>query len=145
MTISESTTPERDQQGVIAVFCAVIAVALFLVAGSIVDFGRALAAQRLAVGEAEQAARTGAGQISVKALRQGRIELNQQAAVRAATNFTVVAGHPGIATADDSTVTVRIVESVPTTILDIIHISEITVTASESAVDVAGISEQDNP
>lgn len=134
---------DRDQTGVITVFFALMTVALLLIVGCVVDFGRALADQRLAAVEAEEAARVGAGQVSVQMLRQGSVQLNDEAAIEDARSFTIAAGHPGSVSVRNGVVNVRIVESVPTTILNIVHVSEITVTASGSAIDVEGISKQD--
>ena len=57
-------------------FVAVLAVALFAIVGMAVDSGRAIAAQRLVADEAGQAARAGAGQLSVDALRDGRLAID---------------------------------------------------------------------
>jgi Flp pilus assembly protein TadG len=134
---------ERDESGVLTAFVAVLAVALFVIVGMAVDCGRAIAAQRLAADEAEQAARTGAGQVSVPALRAGQVVLDSPAAVHWAEGYTISSGHPGTATASNGIVTVRVVVAVPTTILGIVGVPTITVSATASASDVRGVTKQD--
>ncbi len=107
--------------------------------GLVVDGGSALSAQQAASDEAEQAARAGAGQLSIDALRSGVVQLNRSKAISAAEQFTVEAGHPGIATVSSGTVTVQIEYQMPTAILGMIHIPFITVSARASAVDVQGV------
>ena len=132
----------KGESGVLSAFLAVIAVALLLLVGLVVDVGRAIAAQRMAADEAEQAARTGAGQISIDSLRQGEVSIDSESAVAAAVRYTVQSGQPGTASVRDGTVTVRVVVVVPTTILGIAHIKSIKVSATASASDVAGVTRQ---
>ena len=134
---------KRDESGVLTVYVAVLAVALLAIVGMAVDSGRALAAQRLAAGEAEQAARAGAGQLSVQGLRDGQLYVDPSAAVKAAETYTFLSGHPGVATVSNGVVTVRVVVVVPTTILDIVGVKSITVSATASASDISGVTKQD--
>jgi Flp pilus assembly protein TadG len=129
----------RDEAGVLSAYVAVLAVALLVIVGMAVDTGRAIAAQRLAADEAEQAARSGAGRLSLQALREGKFALDIPSAVRAAEKYTIISGHPGTATAASGIVSVRVVVVVPTTILGIVGVQSITVSATSSASDVRGI------
>ena len=86
-----------SQEGSITAFTVLMLVAVFVLMGLVVDGGAVLSAQQAASDEAEQAARAGAGALSVNALRTGVVELNQEEAIAAAQKFTVAAGHPGIA------------------------------------------------
>jgi len=133
----------RDESGVLTAYVAVLAVALLATVGMAVDSGRAIAAQRLAADEAEQAARSGATQLSVQGLRDGRLVLDPAAAVRAAEQYTQQSGHPGTATVSSGIVTVRIVVVVPTTILGIVGVNRIVVSATASASDVSGVTKSD--
>ena len=130
----------RDEKGVLSAFVAVMAVALLVIVGLGVDTNRAIAAQRMAADEAEQAARTGAGQISVPELRDGRVRLDDSEAVNAAVGFTVSSGHPGTATASGGVVTVRVAVRVPTVILGIVGIQALKVVGTARASDVYGVS-----
>jgi hypothetical protein len=60
------------EQGVITAFVVVIGVALMLFAGLVYDGGMALRAKVDAVDEASAAARAGAQQLDLTALRDGR-------------------------------------------------------------------------
>jgi Flp pilus assembly protein TadG len=129
----------QDERGILSAFVAVMALVLFVVAGLTIDTGRAIVAQRLAADEVEQAARTGAGQVSVQALRSGRVVLDDTAAVRVAETYMVVSGHPGVATTRGGVVTAKVSIQIPTSILGIIGVADLRVSATASASDVVGI------
>lgn len=107
--------------------------------GLVVDGGTALTAHQAAEVEAEQAARAGAGAVSVDALRAGYVQIDSAGAIAAAEQFTVVSGHPGTADVTGGVVTVRITYQVPTDVLGIIGIDRFRVSAVASAVDVNGV------
>jgi hypothetical protein len=130
---------DRSQDGSISAFVVLLLVAVFVLMGLVVDGGSALSAQQAATDEAEQAARAGAGALSVDALRSGNVQINQQEAVSAAEEFTVAAGHPGTATVSSGTVNVQIHYRIHTEILGIVGIDTLPVSASASAVDVQGV------
>jgi hypothetical protein len=132
----------RGETGMLTAFVAVLAVALFAIAGLAVDSGRAFSAQGLIADEAGQAARAGAGQLSVSALRDGRVALDDASAVRAAEHYMALAGHPCTAWVRGGIVSVRVVEAVPTTVLGIVGVRTITVSATASASDVSGVAGQ---
>ena len=127
------------QDGSISAFTVLMLVAVFVLVGLVVDGGAVLSAQQSASDEAEQAARAGAGALSVDALRTGAVEINQQEAVVAAEKFTVEAGHPGVATVSSGVVTVVVQYRIHTEILGIVGIDSLPVSASASAVDVQGV------
>jgi len=133
----------RAERGSLTAFLVLLVVPLFALVGLVVDEGRAMAVQQAAAVEAEQAARAGAGQVSIADLRLGRVELDVPAALAAAERYTVLAGHPGTATVVGSTVTVRVVVHVPTAILGIVGVTAITVSATASADNVHGVAEAD--
>ena len=116
-----------------------VLVGLIVLLGLVVDGGAALTARQTAEVEAEQAARAGAGAVSVDALRSGYVRIDPAAAVAAAEAFTVAAGHPGSASVAGDVVTVRITYQVPTDILGIIGIDRLRVSAVAAAVDVNGV------
>jgi len=129
----------RDQDGSITAFVALLLVALMAMLGLVVDGGSALSAHQSAADEAEQAARAGAGALSVDALRTGSLQLDPVAAVAEAETFTRAAGHPGTASVQGGVVTVRISYRVPTDVLGIVGISSLPVSAEASAVNVQGV------
>jgi Flp pilus assembly protein TadG len=116
-------------------------VALFVLVGLVVDGGAALTARQAATDEAEQAARAGAGALSVNALRSGTVALDPGAAVTAAEAFTVAAGHRGTASVSAGVVTVSVHYRIGTAILGMVGIGTLPVSGEASAVDVSGVTE----
>jgi len=129
----------RADAGSITAFVAAFAVALFALFGLVVDGGRALAARQRAYDEAEQAARAGAGALSVSSLRAGDVQIDDAAAVAAARAFTRAWGHPGTAAVVGGVVEVTIRYRMPTDVLGMIGIGSLPITATGSAMDLAGV------
>ena len=142
MSSSSSGRGRRDETGMLTAFVAVLIVALVAVTGLAVDAGRAISAQRLIADEASQAARAGAGELSVNALREGRVAIDGASAVREAEHYMAISGHPGTAWVHDGIVNVQVDASVPTTILGIVGVRSIAVSATASASDVSGVEQQ---
>ncbi len=136
-----STPPTGSEAGSVTAFVVLLLVALFALVGLVVDGGAALTARWSAVDEAEQAARAGEGALSVDALRSGSLQLDPQAAITAAEAFTMASGHPGTATVSDGVVTVSVHYRVPTSVLGLVGIDSLPVSASASAVDLRGVTE----
>jgi len=132
-----------DEEGSFAVFVAVLAVGLFALFGLVIDGGRAVAAQNDAAGEAEQAARIGAGQISVDAIRLGTLEVDPATAISAAQQYLRATGSAGVITVAGQTVTVHIQSAEPTLILGIIGVRQISISATASATNVHGVTRED--
>jgi len=129
----------RSDEGVVAAFVLLLLIGLFALVGLVVDGGSALTARQAAASEAEQAARAGAGAISVDELRSGSVQIDPTSALAAAESFMAAAGHPGTASVSGGVVTTRIAYDVPTVILGIVGVGHLRVTASASAVDVNGV------
>jgi Flp pilus assembly protein TadG len=129
------------QEASISAFVVVALVALFVLMGLVIDGGSALTAHQAASDEAQQAARAGAGALSVDALRSGKLQLDPEGAVAAAEAFTVAAGHPGTASVIAGVVTVSVHYRVPTSLLGLVGINSLPVSAAASAVDVEGVTE----
>lgn len=134
---------DYSEEGSFTVFVAVLALALFALVGLVIDGGRAVAAQSAAAGQAEQAARLGAAQISVQALRSGTVAIDPADATRAADSYLQAVGTTGVVTIAGQTVTVHIDSSEPTVILGIIGVERIAITAAASATNVHGVTRQD--
>ncbi len=128
-----------DQDGSISAFVVLLLVALMALLGLVVDGGAALSARQSAADEAEQAARAGAGALSVEALRTGSLQLDPAAAVAAAESFAAAAGHPGTATVSGGVVTVQIHYRMATEVLGLVGIDSLPVSAVASAADVQGV------
>jgi Flp pilus assembly protein TadG len=135
---------KSSQTGSLSAFMAVFSLALFLLIGLVVDAGRAISFRSAALAEAQQAARAGAGQLSVGALRAGQIEIDPTNAIDAADAYlTSVGVRGGTTSIIGQTVTVHIATEEPTVILGIVGINRIVVSVSASAIDVHGVSEAD--
>jgi Flp pilus assembly protein TadG len=131
------------EKGSFTAFMAVFCVALFVLIGLVVDAGRAIAARSAAMSEAEQAARAGAGQLSVGALRSGQVEIDPVAAVQAADAYLAAIGQPGTASVVGQMVTVHISTDEPTVILGIVGVNRIVVSVTASAANVHGVTQED--
>lgn len=133
---------ERES-GSIAVLLCVFVVAMFSFVGLVVDGGRAVALRSSALQQADEAARAGAEELSVYALRMGDVSIDPSVAVQAAKHFLAQEGVSGTVSANASTVTVDVERSEPTAVLGLIGIRQITVSASATAEDVHGVTEGD--
>ncbi|MDA8274762.1 MAG: TadG family pilus assembly protein [Actinomycetota bacterium] len=129
------------ERGIVAAYVTLLVVPLIALLGLVCDGGRAMAAKQAAATEAADAARAGAGQLSVAGLRQGTLAVDPTDARRAAFAATVAAGHPGRVIVSRGQVTVVVSYRVPTLLLGIVGVPSITVSASATAVDVAGVAE----
>ena len=132
-----------DEGGSFTVFVAVFCVALFVLVGLVVDTGRAISARSEAMSEAEQAARAGAGRLSVAALRSGQVEVDPIAAVDTSEAYLAAIGQTGWASVVGGTVTVHVQTQEPTVILGIVGINRIHISVSASAIDLHGVTEGD--
>ena len=129
--------------GSLTAFMVVLCLALFALIGLVVDAGRAIAARSIAMAEAQQAARAGAGQLSIDALRAGRIEIDPTDAVRAADAYLASIGQSGTAVVIGQTVRVHINSGEPTVILGIVGVNRIEVSVTATAVNVHGVTGED--
>ena len=119
--------------GLLAVFLAV------LFAGVVLDGGTAMATRVQALDIAQQAARAGANQLDLAALRErGQTILDPAAAQNAATAFLAQAGITGTVVATLTEVTVTVTRSQPTTLLQLIGKPSIAMTATAHATPVIG-------
>ncbi|PZS23923.1 MAG: hypothetical protein DLM54_00425 [Acidimicrobiales bacterium] len=124
----------RDEAGVFTAMVAVLATALFLLVGVVVDGGRAIAAHEQATAEGEQAARAGADALSRPSLHTGPIVPDASAGVAAAEAYMVQAGHPGITSVSGNMVNVRVSSyPVPTTLMGLLGFSALSVGGQGSA------------
>ena len=138
--LPESRMSER---GSISVFLAVFALALFALVGLVVDGGRVLAARSAAMDDAAQAARVGAGQLSVNGLRSGQVTIDSSAAASAAEQYLLRVGQTGTAVVIGQSVVIRISTTEPTVILGLVGINSMTVSVTASATNVHGVTRQD--
>lgn len=129
----------RDS-GQVTAFVVVMAAALILMIGLVLDGGLTLAARERALGQAQEAARAGAQAINLATYRQdGDLVLNPGQAVADADAYLASIDATGTATATGGRVTVTVTIVQPLQILDAAGLHAVTVHATATAVPVRGI------
>lgn len=136
---SRRLSQSRSGAGSITPFVTILCVALVALLGLVADGGRALSARQAALTEAEQAARAGADQLSVGALRAGSATVDSAAAVATAEDDMAASGHPGTATVRGTVVTASVTAyQLATPLLSLIGVGSLEIAATASATPVAG-------
>ena len=129
----------RGDHGSATVWAIGIVAVVALLSGAVLDGGNAMATRVQALDIAQEAARAGANQLDLSALRnQGLVRLDPVAAQAAAEAFLRQAGATGTATATIAEVTVTVTRSQPTLVLQAIGVDSIGVTATATAVPKTG-------
>ena len=124
----------RDQRGRVTAFVVVLATACLLFAGLVLDGGLALAAKTRAIGQAQAAARAGAQELDLSTYRAtGEFRLDPAHAGAAAQRYLTTVDATGSVTVTGDTVAVTVTARVPTQLLGLVGIDEITVTGEGSA------------
>lgn len=134
-------TRSPGDAGSVSAFVAVIAIGLIMVTGLVYDGGQVLAAQATARDLAAKAARAGAQELDLDALRaHGKPWLDPDRAAGAANAFLEDSGAEGdVAVAGaDVTVTVRVVAR-----MRILPVPDRTVQVSDRATATTGVRERD--
>ncbi|MBB2943254.1 Flp pilus assembly protein TadG [Actinoplanes lutulentus] len=132
-------TGGRDA-GQITPFAVLFSVALFAVAGLVLDAGLALSVKVSALDTAQAAARAGAQELDLYLYRtQGRAQLDPDRAASAARSWLARAGVTGEATATTTTVSVTVRRTSRTQLLQLVGVRSLRVSASATAVAVQGI------
>lgn len=126
--------------GQVSAFVTVMAIAILVLTGLVLDGGLALAAKVTASGQAQSAARAGAQMIDLARYRtSGDLLLDTDQAERAAADFLAEAGASGTVRVADDTVSVEVTATVPTQVLGLIGIGTLTVRGSGSAYARRGV------
>ncbi len=129
----------RDS-GQVTAFVVVMAAALILMTGLVLDGGLTLAARERALGDAQEAARAGAQAINLAVYRQnGDLVLDPAQAETDADAYLASIGAAGTATATGGLVTVTVTIDQPMQILSAAGLHAVTVHATATAVPVRGI------
>jgi Flp pilus assembly protein TadG len=125
----------REDRGSATAWAIGVVLVVALLSGAVLDGGNAMAARVQALDVAQQAARAGANQLDLTALRDnGLVRLNPAAAQAAAEQFLRSAGVAGTATSSTTQVSVTVTRSQPTLLLDAIGVASISMTATATAV-----------
>jgi hypothetical protein len=126
--------PFGDDRGAMSSFVAVIALAMLMAAGLVLDGGRKVAALQRATHLADGAARAGAQAIDLDALRTtGELRVLPDQATTRATDYLASLGQTGQVSVSGESVTVTISLTVDPLLLPI---GAITVTATQTAAAV---------
>lgn len=132
--------PADGDKGLVTVFVVLMATVVVMFGGLVLDGGLALAAKVRAIGEAQEAARSGAQAIDLAAYRRdGSLRLvPAQASQRARTYLSATGDESTVrATADSVTVTVTVHQG--TQLLQLLGVGTLSVTATGSAHPVRGV------
>lgn len=133
-----------DESGTASVFVIGIVLVLMVVAGLVVDGGRAINARAALADDAEQAARAGANVLDLDTLRAtGDVRIDPAGARDAAERFLDARGYRPdeivSIEADAAQVHVVLTRVVPTSLLSLIMINEFTVDGEATARAAVGI------
>jgi len=132
---------EEDDRGSITAYLLITTVAIFALAGLVLDGGAALAAHGRAADVAQQAARAGADALDETSLRSATpagLTANPAAARTAAGGVLAAAGVTGDVAVNGGSVTVTARVTKPAAILSIVGISEVGGTATATARPLHG-------
>ncbi len=120
-----------DQRGAVALYAAVMMLALMSTIGLVLVGGQKVAALREATNIADNAARAGAQHVDLDSVRSGdALRLDPDEAVAAANDYLSLVGHSGTPVVNGDTITVTVTISYNPVILPM---GNQTVTATESA------------
>ncbi len=121
------------------VWAMAVVIIMMILPGAVLDGGNAMAARVKALDIAQEAARAGANQIDLAALRnKGVVQLDPGRAQAAAAGFLDRAGINGFVNATTQEVTVTVSRAQPTLILQAVGIDQLTMTATAHAVAQTG-------
>ncbi|MFE0099845.1 pilus assembly protein TadG-related protein [Streptomyces sp. NPDC059009] len=130
----------RRDDGQITVFVVLLAFVVVMFAGLALDGGLAVAAKVRAIGEAQEAARSGAQAIDLVAYRKdGTLHLIPDESRRRAHTYLAATSDSGTVTATEDSVTVNVTVHQHTQLLGLVGLHTLTVTAKGSAHPVRGI------
>jgi hypothetical protein len=138
----------RDDRGTLSLFVVILAPAVILLAGLLVDGGIAINARERAADVAQQAARAGANDLNVPALRSGTVELAGNACAVATAfvpAYSGIGAKPGNCSiyplGGQQVIRVFATVTVHSQLLSIIGINTFSETASGTASPVCGITQ----
>ena len=143
MTVRRPMTALRHaatgDRGSATAFGLFLILVVLVLAGAIIEGGNAMSARGQATGIAQQAARAGANQLNLTALRQsGVVEIDPVAAQAAATSFLNQIGEQGTVTATAQEVTVTVTVTRPGILVPILGVDTLTVQSTATAAPITG-------
>ena len=134
----------RDEDGQVTPFIVILATAILMFTGLVLDGGLALAAKVRAIGEAQEAARAGAEALDLNAYRaHGTVHIVPATARTLARSYLAHTADTGTVTATANAVTVTVTAHQHTQLLRLLGLSTLTVTGTGTAHPVRGIDTPD--
>lgn len=135
----------NDERGKVTTFVVIIATAVLMFSGLVLDGGLALAAHVRAIGQAQEAARAGAQGIDLAAYRPtGVLHLKADQARRRAADYLHAMHANGQVHVDGDTVHVTVTTTQPTQLLRLVGVGALTVSGSGDAQPTHGITSPEN-
>ena len=124
----------RSEGGSVLVSGLLLTLAVLMILGAAVDLGHAFIVRRDLTSIADDAALAGAQQLDLNAIHQGQLALDPNQAQAAALS-AIVANRGVVAQADatKTLVRVRVSRTVPTVLLRLVGLSDLTVSADANA------------
>jgi len=142
VTVPQPADPRGDgDRGSMTAYLLITTVAIFALAGLVLDGGAALAAHGRAADVAQQAARAGVDALDERSLRSATpagLTANPAAARAAAGEVLAAAGVSGDVSVNGGSVTVTARATQPSAILGIVGISEVGGAASATVIPLHG-------
>lgn len=132
------------ERGSATAFLVVFMAAFIVLAGLVIDGGYVLAGRRVAINEAQSAARAGAGQLAVASYRnEGAFEVDVSGAEQAAQSYLAATGHTGVVRVDGDTVEVTVSFRQPVALLGLVGVRDVAVHGLGRARQARGVIEED--
>lgn len=139
--VARATATGGREDGTVSAFVVIIALALLVLGGLVLDGGLALAGKTRASDEAAEAARAGAQALNIGGFRAGgtaNLSLDPAKAVAAAQTYLSATGDTGTVSVTGATVTVTVTHVQPAQILSVVGVGSLTASATASATAETG-------
>lgn len=137
--------PEQaeGERGSATAFMVVFLAAFVALGGLVIDGGYVLAGRRVAINEAQSAARAGAGALAVDSYRnEGAFVVDVSRAEQAAHAYLEATGHPGVVRVDGDTVEVTVEFRQPLVLLGLVGLRDVEVRGVGRARQARGVVEE---
>ena len=134
--------PERTEgeRGSATAFMVVFLAAFVALGGLVIDGGYVLAGRRVAINEAQSAARAGAGALAVDSYRrEGAFLVDASRAEQAAHAYLEATGHAGVVRVDGDTVEVTVAFRQPVVLLGLVGLRDVEVRGVGRARQARGV------
>jgi hypothetical protein len=132
--MTRAAAPGRRETGSATAFTLILILAVLAFAGLVLDGGLAVSAKVQAISTAQSAARAGAEELDLQALRAtGQLRLDPSRAQATARDWLTRAGATGTVTATTDAVTVAVTAQSRTQLLHLVGIDAIPIAATATA------------